>query len=108
MEIQKLYNPLAKLVRRIKRFMMTNLIIAFGVMMIPIGFSLLGLYFIDPNHNGWLRNLGLLSGVIGFIAIWKAIDRAKAEDDIAKKEREKAQIRHEELLKAFNKPNTTK
>jgi sulfite exporter TauE/SafE len=71
--------------------MMTSTVIAFGTMMVPIGFSLLGLYFLDPNHNEWLRNCGLLSGAIGFIAIWKAVDRAKKEDDEAKK-------RHEELI----------
>lgn len=92
------YNPLSKLVRRIKQIMMTNLFIAYGVMMIPIGFALFGMYFLDPSHNYWLWIFAILSWAVGFIALLIAMKRANEEDERTKTKNKKEEERHQDLL----------
>lgn len=79
------YNsPIKKLVRRIKQIMMTNLFIAYGTMMIPIGFVLFGIYYVDPNHYIWLRIFAIIAWILGTIALFMAMKRADKDDKEAK------------------------
>lgn len=71
MKLQKLYNPLIKLVRR-NIYMITNVFIAVGVMMVPVGFLLMT----TSVSKLWVW----AAGIIGFTCIILAIFRADKED----------------------------
>ena len=82
------YNALNRWGRSIK--MITNVFIAFGVMMIPIGFLIATTSV--PKIWVWA------AGVIGFACLFWAVFRANKED-------KRAEERHKELIEAIRSIN---
>lgn len=78
---QKMYNPLTKLVRRIKMYKI-QYSTAFGATMITAGFAMIiASYAINGGDGtGFMRVLGLIVGLIGFIVFMKVYSWVIEED----------------------------
>jgi len=96
------YNPLKKLVRRIKGSMRKlQSIISVIMVTIPIGF---GLIFVAAQQSGWI--LRILLGVVGFgllfYSAWEYRKTQKKIDDEEEGQKKKEDKRHKELISAVN------
>lgn len=82
--VRWVYNALNRFVGRVEQIMMTNLAIAIGTMLIPVGLIIIITAKISPNTPQSLFVIGLVVGGIGVISLIRAMFRANLED----KERE--------------------
>jgi thiol:disulfide interchange protein len=78
MPIQKMYNPLSNLVKRIIK--MVEILAAYGGAMLPIGFILITTSFLSNTNKDLLLWLGIIAALIGVYSFSQAIHQANKEN----------------------------